>query len=354
LTLQRYILRQIVIAFVFAVVGMVVIAVPGMIISTINVLGGAFIGPVLGYMPLEFVDTFQYFIPIGFLLAVVAVYGRLAADNEWTAMCMAGVSPLRLLLPGFLVATVLGALALYMGIFLDGPIVLRKHLYRRSAPLELVRTLAPGRTQFHFGDFYLSARFRDGDEFRDVVLNLPSDEESPERTLLADRLRVTVTDTHLVIHAQNAHAIDSDQDARVGSITLKRSLDAVFGPRQVDERKWKYADNLELQRMLREGLVPEERVPEARFKLHHRYARTLNCLAFLLLGAPTGLLLKRGTQLGALAIAVGYALVYYLITLRFGRVLAEQGVLPEWLGAWSSNFLSFLAGLFLTWKIART
>ena len=73
MTLQLYILRQILIALVFSVGGMVVIAVPGLAVSAIQRLGGAFMGPILGFLPLEFVPLVPYILPIGFLLSSTKV-----------------------------------------------------------------------------------------------------------------------------------------------------------------------------------------------------------------------------------------------------------------------------------------
>jgi lipopolysaccharide export system permease protein len=81
--------------------------------------------------------------------------------------------------------------------------------------------------------------------------------------------------------------------------------------------------------------------------VHRRYALSATCLLFLILGAPTGLILRRGTQLGALAAGVGYALLYYLLSMRFGKTLGESGTIPEWVAAWSTTVLGALAGLFL-------
>ena len=67
-------------------------------------------------------------------------------------------------------------------------------------------------------------------------------------------------------------------------------------------------------------------------------------LMFLGLGAPTGLILRRGTQLGALAVAVGYALTYYLLSMRLGKELVREEVVPPAVGAWLAISIGFAAG----------
>jgi lipopolysaccharide export system permease protein len=353
-TLQLYILRQVVTALVFAVTGMVVIAVPGMAIGAIQRLGGAFIGPILGYLPLEFVGLVPYFIPLGFLLAVVSTYGRLAADNEWTAMCAAGFSPLRLLLPGLLVALALGGASWWLATEVAPPVSLKKKEYRRGALVLGLQTLAPGRTQIRAGDFFLTSRFREGNEFREVIVNIPAGDGEEDQQLLAERLSYEIDDQFVVVHAQGARLIHGHQDAQVGNITLRRSLDSLFGAPRSGPIRWKYMTSTQLSEALANGDIPDKDVAAARYEYHGRNERLATCLMFLLLGAPTGLLLRRGTQLGALAAAVGYALVYFLLSLRFGRVMAENELLPAWVGAWSSTLLGCVAGLWLTWKVVRS
>ncbi len=353
MTLQLYILRQIVTALVFSVGGMIVIAVPMMAVSAIQRLGGAFVGPILTYLPLVFVDLVPYFLPIGFLLAVVVTYGRLAADNEWTAMCMAGFSPLRLLLPGLIVAAGLGLVSWHLATDVAPPVGLMKRELSKSALVQGFRTLSPGRTQFRFGDLYLCSRFRDGNEFREAVINVPGERGEPDQKLYAERLRIEIDERDVRIWAQGARTIHEGQDVQVGAITLTSSLDALFRTDRSKPTPWKNMKSDDLRLALAAGEVPKKDLAGVKYQLHHRDARLATCVMFLLLGAPTGLLLRRGTQLSALAAAVGYALLYYLLTLRAGRELAEQGVVPAWLGAWSSTLLGSALGLWLTWRIAR-
>ena len=87
-----------------------------------------------------------------------------------------------------------------------------------------------------------------------------------------------------------------------------------------------------------------------RWEFHQRNAQAASCLVFALLGASTGLLLRKGTRMGALAVAVGYALAYWLIALRLGKELAISGALPAAVGGWAAVVLTGSAGLILARK----
>jgi lipopolysaccharide export LptBFGC system permease protein LptF len=74
---------------------------------------------------------------------------------------------------------------------------------------------------------------------------------------------------------------------------------------------------------------------------------------FALLGAPTALMMRRGTQLGAMSVAVGYALLYYLLSMRLGRILFLSGFIPPNVAAWAVIVIGAVAGAYLTWRALR-
>jgi lipopolysaccharide export LptBFGC system permease protein LptF len=352
-TLQLYILRQLLVGLVFSVGGMLVIAVPGMAIGAIQRLGGAFIGLILGYLPMEFVGLVPYFIPIGFLLAVVSTYSRMATDNEWTAMCMAGFSPLRLFVPGLVMAGLLGGVTWYMDTAVAPPVGKLKRDYRNSAIVRGIKSVAPGQTHVRIGDFVLSSRFREGNEFREAQINIPGADGQEDQQLLAERLSVEITDTELIVHTKGARWIHSNRDASLADFTIKRPINTLFGAAKVEEIKYKFLPNTRLRAELAAGRVPEAEVRGITYRMHDRDTKGALCLIFFLVGAPTGLLLRGGTQLGALASAVGFALIYYTLSLRIGLGLASMGAIPAWLAAWGTSVLGLSAGLLLTLKVMR-
>jgi lipopolysaccharide export system permease protein len=89
------------------------------------------------------------------------------------------------------------------------------------------------------------------------------------------------------------------------------------------------------------------------YAIHQRMANAVTCLLFVLLGVPTGLLLRRGTQLGAMAVAVGYAILYWVSSLRLGRELAESGALSPALCAWGPLVLWIAVAGFMTHRTFR-
>jgi lipopolysaccharide export LptBFGC system permease protein LptF len=54
-----------------------------------------------------------------------------------------------------------------------------------------------------------------------------------------------------------------------------------------------------------------------------------------------------------MAVAVGYMLSYYLLSMRVGKLLAQAHAVPPELAAWSVAVLGVVAGVVLTWKALR-
>ena len=71
---------------------------------------------------------------------------------------------------------------------------------------------------------------------------------------------------------------------------------------------------------------------------------------FLALGAPIGLILRKGTQLGALAASSGVGLLYYILNMRIAKELGNSGTWPPALAAWSPTVLGLLVSIWLLRK----
>lgn len=378
MTLFLYVLRLLSAGVVVSVGGMFFIAIPGIVVSAVHTLGGVSMSALIGYLPIVVVDLVPYLMPIGFLLALVATYGRLAADNEWTAINMAGFHPVRMMLPAALVALVLGGVSHYLATEVSPGLAFERKQYLATTLVKSFKDVNPGRTEVAIGDFYLSARSRDPgtNVFRNVTIYVPAelelgadkkkqeakdkqkekDNDKPTmagRTVLADVAEFSFSGETMRVDLKRARTADDGHDRQAEFVTISIDIDALLEVKSKNRADWRYQSSRELRRMLAEGRVPERSLRSAEYELHRRDSMTATYLLFLLLGVPTGLLLRRGTQLGALAAAVCYALAYYLLSIRLSKTLANWGTIPPAVGAWATVTLGSIAGLFLCWRAFR-
>jgi lipopolysaccharide export LptBFGC system permease protein LptF len=374
--LQLYLLRQLALSIAFALAGLGFLVVPAITVQAVQKLGGAGLWAVVHYIPLVLIELVPYLAPIAFLLGVVATFGRLASDNEWTAMASAGVNPLRTLAPGLLLA-VGGMLITYHLLATVSPEwKYAQRLFVRNAEVDAFQSLGKGRTQFEIGDFFVDAAGTDGaGTFYEAILGMPLGEEEDEEgsdaaadaegeedaqpgvfVVVADAIRITFEGRVMRVSFQHARAMGENQELTNEAPFYRLSLDDLVGEVKKSREQPKFLTNEQLRSRLA-GEVPEGGKPldekhreDYRFEIQRRLALSSTYVVFLLLGAATGLWLRKGTQLGALSTAVGFALLYYILSMKLGAELAEVRLLPLAVAAWATNALFLAAGLILTWK----
>ena len=348
---EIYILKQLVLAFTLAVGGMLFVALPGIAVAAVHKLSGVDLLVILRFLPLLAAGLVPYVMPIGFLLAVVVTYGRLAADREWTAMIMAGRNPLRMLLPAFLFGLVCAVGTYGMVGSLLPHLKYKTKEYRLEALTDAMTNLSPGRTEINIGDFYLSATSRDGDSFIDSLVSIPGQDSR----ISAEKVWFTFSETHMYVHLRNFQYIEPGGAARGYGELLRLGMEftKLLGEARTIGARPRYASSSELMRMLAENDLEERERREIAFTVHNRFAIASSFFMFLMLGVGTGLLLQKGTQLGAMAIAVAYALIYYILSMRLGKELALSGTLSPAVSAWMVTAVGSLAGAALLWKALR-
>jgi lipopolysaccharide export system permease protein len=116
--LQRYVLGELVRAFVLALLTITCIFVLFMLMAEAAKMG---LTPsdILTLVPFVIPGSLPYTIPVSLLFAVTVVYGRLAADNEVIAVKTAGLSAWTVLWPALLIGGTTSGLLLYLS---HGPI----------------------------------------------------------------------------------------------------------------------------------------------------------------------------------------------------------------------------------------
>lgn len=349
--LQRYILAQLLATFAIAAAGMLFVALPGLAVGAVHKLPGVGTGVLLRYLPLAVGVFVPYVVPVSFLLAVVSTYGRLAADREWLGIQMAGVHPLRMLLAPLVLGTAVGLGTYLMNAEVLPRMKFEQKTFQVSAVRDSLRSLNPGRTELNFGDFYLAAGYRQGTTFHDVFMEIPPLDGQAPRTVLASSVQFRFTAEHMYVFVKDGVHVHDRIRARATPTFVVPFERLVGEPGRSVGQRYLTSDQIH-DRLAEADLDPKER-QKLLYEWHWRAAVGATCLAFILLGVPTGILMKQGTRMAALAVAVGYAIAYWLIALRLGKELGQAGVVPPWAAAWGPVLLCALAGSLLCWRAFR-
>jgi len=344
--LQLYILRQLVVACAFSVGGLLIVALPGIAVSTLQKLPNADLIVLVKLLPLTLQTLVPYVLPMCFLLACVATYGRLAADREWTAIQMTGIRPLRMLLPAGIVASALALLTFWMVSTQLPQMKERLRELKIQAVASSIGNLGPGRTHLKLGRVLVEALYHDPDTglLHEVYVREPEQPGRPKRDYHARTASMRVQDGKLTVEMTDLLAVDPVDGSTetfewIGfDYQLKsQRLETTVRPRYLSSRQ--------IQHSLDTGDVPAGMQDRYRFEIHYRYVLSSAYLLFMLLGVSTGLILRKGTQLGALAVSSGYGLLHYLLNMRLAKDLSTGGFLSPAAGAWAPTVIGCLIAI---------
>jgi len=87
-------------------------------------------------------------------------------------------------------------------------------------------------------------------------------------------------------------------------------------------------------------------------EIHKKYALPVACIVFVFIGAPLGIMARRGTFGTAASLSLGFFLLYW-VCLIGGERLGDRGIVQPWLGMWLANIIIGSLGLYLTLRSAR-
>ncbi len=107
-----------------------------------------------------------------------------------------------------------------------------------------------------------------------------------------------------------------------------------------------------LRTSLRRLQFNKEKINMYWVEIHKKYAIPVACIVFILIGAPLGIM----TRKGGIGIAAGISMFFFLLYWAFligGEKLSDRGMFSPFWGMWSANILLLILGIYLTVKIAR-
>lgn len=146
---------------------------------------------------------------------------------------------------------------------------------------------------------------------------------------------------------------------------VQRELDAVYTPRRspafqdlylgdpitgAEARMASLSSALEGEQA-RAGYFAR-RIHEYSVEIYKKYSIPFACIVFVLIGAPLGIMARRGTFGVAASLSLGFFLLYWSCLIG-GEKLADRGFIDPWFGMWSANIIIGIMGLYLTFRTAR-
>ena len=79
-------------------------------------------------------------------------------------------------------------------------------------------------------------------------------------------------------------------------------------------------------------------------EIHKKFTLAIACILFTMVGAPLGILVRKGGITIASALSIFFFLIYYIL-LIWGEQLADRNLLNPGLGSWLPNIVLFISGI---------
>ena len=96
----------------------------------------------------------------------------------------------------------------------------------------------------------------------------------------------------------------------------------------------------------------DKQIDQYLVEIYKKYSIPAACLVFVLVGAPLGIMARRGGFGIAASLSLGFFVLYWAFLIG-GEKLADRDILSPFFGMWSANILIGLTGIYLTMRIGR-
>ncbi|MBU0528361.1 LptF/LptG family permease [bacterium] len=87
-------------------------------------------------------------------------------------------------------------------------------------------------------------------------------------------------------------------------------------------------------------------------EIHKKFSLPVACILFVLLGAPLGVLARKGGFVVGISLSFGFFLIYYLLLIG-GEEMADRNIVSPAIGMWAPNVALFFIALYLTVRTVR-
>ncbi len=354
--LRSYILREHIGPFVMAMVVFTFVLLVGNLVKLADLVINKGVG--LSYVFRFFLCLIpfllSYTIPMAMLTATLLAFGRLAQDNELTALRASGVNFWRLTVPCIFVA-VLGSLFL---VFLNDRLIPQAHLESRKMLKELglkrpTAYLEPGTFIKDFPPYVLFVYGIDGNQLTKVRIYEPQPNQ-PTRTIIAEHGEFVPVADKNQIKLKLIDGSTDEADRLNPAIIYKAYFKLYYITLNIANttgggdlaKKPKEMSFTELREEIRHLNAQQIDPTPLWLEYHKKVAQSFSPIAFILIGLPLALLAHRGERLIGFALSLGIFITYYLMLLG-ANALALQNLLTPQVAMWTPNVIVGLTGLAL-------
>ena len=359
--LDRYIFREVVSAFMFAICAFTAVFIGSgtlfRIAKYITDYGASFSSVVKIFiygLPSIIIWTF----PMSMLLATLLTFGRLSSSSEIIAMKSCGISFSRISMP----AIVLGIIVSIFAIFFNEHVV----PWANTAYNNVVYYEIQGNTELKSQDHIIVKEIT-GDKIQRLIY---AREYKARDEILEGVTMQVFNDDGKVTHVENATyaewrnnewimhdgmIYDLADDQRTHTMKFDRQLLPVkASPRQIvrEQKKPEELTMRELRAQIEIMKAQYANTSKLETELYQRITVPMASLIFALIGVPLGLQPTRTPSSMGFVLSVVIIFLYYAV-MTLANAIARSGAIPPIYAVWIPNVIGLIAGVILIYRASR-
>ncbi|MEN0058952.1 MAG: LPS export ABC transporter permease LptF [Bdellovibrio sp.] len=307
------------------------------------------IGEIISYVVISLLPVL---FPMALLFSVLLTYGRLSQDSEIVAMKASGLPMATLLMPALILATLVGIISAQMS-FNIAPWGNRQFevLYSRLGSTKAAAVIKEGTFSSEgFFDMVIYANEVDSDKglLKNVFIYDEKSGDVPLTIIARDGeivpdpqqpgYSVLLHLRHGEIHRQSLTHTKISFDTYDVRFTEPLNL----------EEKAKSPPSLTLQEVrsrLKEPLKDPELVRTLQTEYHKRWAITVLCIVFAMIGVGLGTQTnRRAAKTGGMIMCIGLIIFYWVLYVA-AEGLARSGSIPVAIAIWTPNLIFAVLGM---------
>ncbi|MCX8160530.1 MAG: LptF/LptG family permease, partial [Candidatus Saccharicenans sp.] len=359
--LDRYLLREVVLAFLVSL-GFIVLV---LLMNELFYLAEIFLtrdvpaGVILRVLFFLLPSILSLALPLAFISGVLGGLGRLAGDRETEALRLLGISPGRVLKPVLLLGTILCLIDLSFTFWL-APAANYRWLQTmvNSVLSEVKLELEPGQFVESLPGKVLYMEKMDKNRLWQDVLIYQKDEAGRVEIILARGARMELQpekqEAWIFLEKGKRYGLNPEDPDSLSLAEFERSQQPLdlkrLRPSFMLEKKSREKSIREL--WLDRKVLARKGGPESRLvalELNKRLSLPATCLLFVFLGVGLGWRRWPGGRVGGYGLSLLVILIYYFLLVA-GEQKALQGSFAPWLAMWLPNFIILAAGLYFFYR----
>jgi len=361
--LRKYIIKEILVMFLFSLAIFTFTLVVGNIIKLAELVINKGVDiRLVGKLFLYLIPfLLSYTIPMSLLTSALLVFGRLSGDNEIVAIRSSGINIYRLSLPLIIISLLFSLLS----IVLNNDIIPRMHFESRKIIKNIgIKTpaayLEPGTFIKSFKGYIIFIHEIDKNKLKGVRIYQPQNEHST-RTIIAEKGEfITIDNNAVKLKLVNGTSDEPNPKNPVNFYKLNfktyyitLNVDESIAPSGYTDKKPKEMSFREIKNEIQRLGKYHVDTPSLITEFHRKISISFASLVFVIIGIPLGIFTKRGEKTIQFAIALGIIVAFYIL-MAASIALSLKGVWSPGFWMYMPNIIIGIAGIILLRKTIET